>query len=108
MVVRSNRWATVAQFAKKVHVGFDRKLQEYKEHHSLLIMGLHSHRPIRMPMLTPVHGQKLQQWQWWVSELAHTKIEEGGLTIHVFFYITWTAVCVYVTYLRNTWHQDAL
>ena len=27
---------------------------------------------------------------------------------HVFFYITWMAECVCVTYLENTWHQDAL
>ena len=41
----------------------------------LLHMGLHSCRPVRVPMLTPVHCQKRQQWacehqnwtteQWW-------------------------------------------
>ncbi|KAK3524329.1 hypothetical protein QTP70_028053 [Hemibagrus guttatus] len=31
-----------------------------------------------------------------------------GLMNHVFFYITWMAGCVRVSYLGNTWHQDAL
>ncbi|KAK3554553.1 hypothetical protein QTP70_025498, partial [Hemibagrus guttatus] len=31
-----------------------------------------------------------------------------GLMNHVFFYITWMAGCVCVSYLGNTWHQDAL
>uniref|UniRef100_A0A3Q3VUL9 AIG1-type G domain-containing protein n=1 Tax=Mola mola TaxID=94237 RepID=A0A3Q3VUL9_MOLML len=31
-----------------------------------------------------------------------------GLMNHVFFYIMWMAGCVWVVYLRNTWHQDAL
>ncbi|KAK3555028.1 hypothetical protein QTP86_005693 [Hemibagrus guttatus] len=32
----------------------------------------------------------------------------SGLMNHVFFYITWMAECVCVSYLGNTWHQDAL
>ncbi|ROL50500.1 hypothetical protein DPX16_2799 [Anabarilius grahami] len=62
LVVRSNRRATVAQIAQEVNAGSDRKVSEYTVHHSLLCMGLYSSRPIRVPMLTPVHRQKCQQW----------------------------------------------
>ncbi|ROL54534.1 hypothetical protein DPX16_11709 [Anabarilius grahami] len=75
-VVRSNRQATVAQIAQEVNAGSDRKVSEYTEHHSLLRMGLHSRRPVRVPMLTPVHRRKRQQW---VSELDHGAMEEGDL-----------------------------
>ncbi|ROL50430.1 Serine/threonine-protein kinase pim-2 [Anabarilius grahami] len=44
------------------NAGSDRKLSEYTVHHSLLHMGLHSCRPVRVPMLTPVHRRKCQQW----------------------------------------------
>ncbi|ROK23398.1 hypothetical protein DPX16_16442, partial [Anabarilius grahami] len=54
-VVRSNRRATVAQIAQEVNAGSDRKVSEYTVHRSLLRMGLHSHRPVTVPMLTPVH-----------------------------------------------------
>ena len=60
-VVRSNRRATVAQIAQEVNAGSDRKVSEYTVHHSLLRMGLHSCRPVRVPMLTPVHRRKHQQ-----------------------------------------------
>ncbi|ROL49707.1 hypothetical protein DPX16_16033 [Anabarilius grahami] len=62
-VVRSNRRAAVAQIAQEVKAGSDRKVSgKYTVHHSLLCMGLHSHRPVRVPMLTPVHRRKCQQW----------------------------------------------
>ncbi|TMZ23716.1 hypothetical protein EMF65_34440 [Klebsiella pneumoniae] len=71
-VVRSNRRATVAQIAQEVNAGSDRKVSEYTVHHSLLHMGLHSCRPVRVPMLTPVHRRKHQQWtlehQNWTTE----------------------------------------
>ncbi len=60
-VVRSNRQVTVAQTAQEVNAGSDGKVSEYTVHHSLLCMGLHSRRPVRVPMLTPVHCQKCQQ-----------------------------------------------
>ena len=70
--VRSNRRATVAQIAQEVNAGSDRKVSEYTVHHSLLRMGLHSRRPVRVPMLTPVHRQKHQLWarehQNWTTE----------------------------------------
>ena len=71
-VVRSNRRATVAQIAQEVNAGSDRKVSEYTVHHSFLHMGLHSCRPVRVPMLTPVHHRKCQQWahehQNWTTE----------------------------------------
>ncbi|ROL41713.1 hypothetical protein DPX16_9304 [Anabarilius grahami] len=60
-VVRSNRRATVAQTAQEVNAGSDRKVSEYTMHHSLLRMELHRRRPVRVPMLTPVHRRKSQQ-----------------------------------------------
>ncbi|ROL53358.1 hypothetical protein DPX16_20468 [Anabarilius grahami] len=60
-VVRSNRRATVAQIAQEVNAGSDRMVSEYTVHRSLLRMGLHSRRPFRVPMLTPVHRRKHQQ-----------------------------------------------
>ncbi|ROL44390.1 hypothetical protein DPX16_8812 [Anabarilius grahami] len=60
-VVRSNRRAPVAQTAPEVNAGSDRKVSEYTVHHSLLRMELHSCRPVRVPMLTPVHRRKSQQ-----------------------------------------------
>ena len=71
-VVRSNRRATVVQTAEEVNAGSDRKVSEYTVHRSLLRMGLHRHRPVRVPMLTPVHRRKCQQWtcehQNWTTE----------------------------------------
>ncbi len=71
-VTRSRRWATVAHIAQEVNAGSDGKVSEYTVHHSLLPMGLHSHRPVRVPMLTPVHRLKRQQWarehQNWTTE----------------------------------------
>ncbi len=57
-VVRSNRRATVAQIDQEVNAGSDGKVSEYTVHHSLLRMGLHSCRQVRVPMLTPVHLRK--------------------------------------------------
>ncbi|KAK3563503.1 hypothetical protein QTP86_030370 [Hemibagrus guttatus] len=68
-VIRSNRRATVAQIAEAVNAGSDRKVSEYTVHHSLLRMG---RRPVRVPILTPVHHQKCHQWarvhQNWTTE----------------------------------------
>ncbi|ROL45969.1 hypothetical protein DPX16_4783 [Anabarilius grahami] len=77
-VVRSNRRATVAQTAQEVNAGSDRKVSEYTVHHSLLRMGLHSRRQVRVPMLTPVHLRKCQQWtlenQNWTTEQWKTVV----------------------------------
>ncbi len=61
-MVRSNGGHTVAQIAQEVNVGSNGKVSEYTVHCSLLCMGLHSRRPVRVSMLTPVHRGKLQQW----------------------------------------------
>ena len=68
-MVQSYRRATVAQIA-----GSDRKVSEYTVQYSLVRMGLHSHRPVRGPMLTPVHCRKRQKWardhQNWITLMA--------------------------------------
>lgn len=38
------------------------EVSEYTVHNSLLCVGLHSHRPVRVPMLTRVQCRKHQQW----------------------------------------------
>ncbi len=106
-MVRSNRRATVAQIPQEVNAGSNGELSEYTVHHSLLRMGLHSCRQVRVPMLTPVHLPK-------ALRVGHVSIRTGprsnrrrwpGLMNHVFFYITWMAGCI--SYLGNKWHQDA-
>ena len=66
------RQATVAQIAEKVNAGSDRKVSEHTVHHNLLHMGLCSHKPVRVPMLTSVHCWKHLQWarehQNWTTE----------------------------------------
>ncbi|ROL41521.1 Transposable element Tcb1 transposase [Anabarilius grahami] len=58
-------------------------------------MGLHSRRPVRVPMLTPVHRRKRQQWtrehQNWTTE-QWKKVAWSN----EFFYITWMA-CLWTT-----------
>ncbi|ROJ29333.1 hypothetical protein DPX16_13777 [Anabarilius grahami] len=56
-VVRFNRRAAVAQTAQEVNADSDRNVSEYTVHCSLLRMGLHSRRPVRVPMPCP------QQWK---------------------------------------------
>lgn len=80
---------------------------EYTVHHSLLRMRLNRCRPVRLPMLTPVHCPKCQQWAsehrnwtpaqwkkigliWWITCTSHG----------------WLGVCV--VSLGNTCHQDAV
>uniref|UniRef100_A0A8P4G4M8 Transposable element Tcb1 transposase n=1 Tax=Dicentrarchus labrax TaxID=13489 RepID=A0A8P4G4M8_DICLA len=71
-VVQSNRRATVAQIAEKVNAGSDRKVSEHTVHRSLLRIGLRRYRPVRVPMLTPVHCRERLQWalehQNWTTE----------------------------------------
>ena len=52
---RSNRRSTVALIADEIDAGSDRKVSEYAVHRNLLRSGLHGCRPVRGPMLTPVH-----------------------------------------------------
>ena len=75
-----------------------------------LRLGLHSHRPVRVPMLTPVHRWKCQQWahehQNWTTEQWEKVVwsDESCFLLHQVD----GRVCVSVAYLGNTWHQDAL
>ncbi|ROL53338.1 hypothetical protein DPX16_20448 [Anabarilius grahami] len=83
-VVRSNRRATVAQVAQEVNAGSDRKVSEYT-----------------VPMLTPVHRRKCQQWAR----------EHQNWTTEQWKKVAWSAESHFlfcVAYLGNTWHQDAL
>ncbi len=68
----SSKKPTVAQIAQEVNAGSDEKVSEYTVHRSLLCMGLLSRRPVRVPMLTPVHRRKCQEWaredQNWTTE----------------------------------------
>ncbi|KAK3535224.1 hypothetical protein QTP70_004783 [Hemibagrus guttatus] len=48
-MIRSNRHTTVAQIDEEVNADSDRKVSEYTVHRSLLCVGLHSRRPVRMP-----------------------------------------------------------
>ena len=93
-VVRSNTQATDVQIAEEVK---DRKVSEYTVHHSLLRMGLHSRRPVRVPMLIPFTAESTIN--------GHVSIRTGpwsngrrwpGLRNLVFFYITWMARCMSV------------
>lgn len=60
-VVRFQRQSTIAQIPQDVNVGSDTGVSEYTVHCSLLHMELHSHRPVRVPMLNSVHCQMYQQ-----------------------------------------------
>ena len=62
-VVQFNRQVTVTQIAEEVNADSNRKVSEYMTHCSFfLCLGLHSYRSVRVPMLTPVHCRKCQQW----------------------------------------------
>lgn len=67
--------------------GTDRKV--HTEHHSLLLSNRQQH----------VRACEHQNWttEKWKK---HDEL--------CFFYISWMAKCMCVTYLRITWHQDAL
>ena len=57
------RLAQVVKSNRRAHVISDWKVSEYTVHHSLLCMGQQSSRAVRVPMLTPVHCRKHQQWK---------------------------------------------
>lgn len=70
-LVWSHRSATVARIAEKVNTGYDRKVSEHT-HTQFIIAMLCSHRPFRVPILTPIHCRKHLQWtcehQNWIME----------------------------------------
>lgn len=68
------RQATVVQIVEEVNVNAysDGKVVEYTVHHSMLEMGQHSLRPVKVPLLTPLHCWKHNNWYvsirtgpWW-------------------------------------------
>ena len=79
---------TEEQIAEEVNAGSDRKVSEYTVHRSLLLMGVHSHRQVRVPMLTPVHCRKRQQWarehqNWTMEQWKNmTWYDEARLLLH--------------------------
>lgn len=70
------------------------KISEHTLHCSLLCMGLYSHRPVRGPMMTPVHHRKYLQWAsdktgpWSSGKRFH------GLMDHSYFLIWWMVGCI--------------
>ncbi|ROL41563.1 hypothetical protein DPX16_6961 [Anabarilius grahami] len=84
-VVRSNRRTTVAQIAQEVNAGSDRKVSEYTVHHSLLRMGLHSRRPVRVPMLTCAS----LTWGTHGTRMHYGKRQAGGGSVMLWAMFCW-------------------
>lgn len=60
----TNRWASVAQTEEKAHAASDRKMSEFTVHHTLLCMGLHSHRPVSHRHQWAREHQRCTTEQW--------------------------------------------
>lgn len=74
-MVRSNRQATVGQFAEKFNAGSNKMVSEHTVHRSLLRMG---------PTSQDAHADSCPQTKaptmgMWASKLNHGAMEEGGL-----------------------------
>ena len=69
-LVWSHRIAPVAQNAEKCNAGHDGRASKHTQW--MLLMGLCSCRPVRVPIMTPVHHQKHLQWgrghPYWTTE----------------------------------------
>ena len=52
----------MAQVTENFNGGHLRNVSQSTVHRTLLRMGLHSRRPVRVPMMTPVHHRKRLQW----------------------------------------------
>ena len=61
-LVQTDRRSTVAQVRENFNGGHGRNVSQSTVHRTLLRMGLHSRRPVRVPMMTPVHRRKHLQW----------------------------------------------
>ena len=61
-LVRTDRRSTVTQVTENFNGGHGRNVSQFTVHRTLLRMGLRSHRPVRVPMMTPVHRRKRLQW----------------------------------------------
>ena len=77
-LVRTDRRSTVAQVTENVNGGHRRNVSQSTVHHTLLRMGLHSRRPVRVPMMTPVH-HRAPAIGTQASELDLGAVEEGRL-----------------------------
>lgn len=93
-VVWSNRWATVAHIAEDVKASSDRKMPEYTVYRSLCI-GMHSHRPVRVSMLThslpkaSTTGTSIRTWSRSNGRRWH-----GWWNTFSFTLCGWPCVCV--------------
>lgn len=81
------------KIAEKVIAGYNR--WQHKVHHSLLHIGLHSHRLERLPDDDPCPPPKVSTWCTLASELDHDR-RWPGIMNHVFFFTScgWL-VCVW-------------
>ena len=52
----------MAQVTENFNGGHGRNVSQSTVHRTLLCMRLHSRRPVRVPMMTPVHRGKHLQW----------------------------------------------
>lgn len=67
-------------------VGSDR-MSEYTEHHSLLLIGLHGCKLVRVPMLTPVHYQSINNENFGMRSGPMSNTQRWpGLMKLLFFY----------------------
>lgn len=71
--------------------------------YKMLLIGLYSRWPARVPILTPDHHWKHLQWAQ-ASKLDLGAMEEGYMVRWVAFYVRY----VYTIYLGTWWHKDAL
>ena len=88
----------MAQVTENFNGGHGRNVSQSTVHCTLLRMGLRSRRPVRVPMMTPVHRRKSLQWarerrnwtleQWkkvsWSNE-SHFRLDhvDGRLRVEV-------------------------
>lgn len=92
-LVRANRSSTVAQVTQNFNDGYGRNVLQHPVHRTLLCMGLCSHRPIRVAMMTPVLRQKCLQWacKCWNLTLVETKFDRQRL--HLTTFMSWRICC---------------
>ncbi|GBN01620.1 hypothetical protein AVEN_228816-1 [Araneus ventricosus] len=61
-LVKQNRRQTVAQLTAQYNAGLSASISEHTVQRTLLVMGLCSRRPTRVPLLTKRHYQLRLQW----------------------------------------------
>ena len=108
-VVRSNRWATVAQLLKRLMRFLTQRCQN-TQCIAVFVYG----------SAQPQTSQGAARWPLSIAKSANNGQvsirtwpqsngkKVAGLKNHIFFYIMWMAGCTCVAYLRKTRHQDAL